>query len=256
MTLKHDCEGETRGKSAKRPHTMAHLRRPLAALPTCHAVDHFCERGGRSSRAAPGTYPLVMRVRSARLDDLPAIYRICDDSGPFDGPGSRSPELLGHVYAGPYVVGPATRSVVVVDDHGVAGYLLCALDSDAFEEWRDAMWWPGLRADYPLALQGRSRADQEVVELIHSPPVAPASIAAQYPAHLHIDLLPRLQGRGIGGQLVRDLIDELGARGISGLHLDVGSDNAGAIAFYRRLGFSELAKGSDSIFMGIAAPTA
>ena len=191
-----------------------------------------------------------MLVRPTRLDDLPAVYRICDALGMFEGPEPRSPELLGHVWAGPYLVGPATRSVVVVDEQGVAGYLLCALDTNAFEEWREAAWWPGLRADYPRTLAGRSPGDQEVVDLIYDPPVASPSIVARYPAHLHIDLLPRIQGKGIGGQLIRDLIEELGERGIPGLHLDVGSDNTGAIAFYRRLGFDELERSADSVFMG------
>ena len=119
-----------------------------------------------------------------------------------------------------------------------------------FEEWREAEWWPGLRADYPLELATRSAADQEVVELIHAPPVASPSIVERYPAHLHIDLLPRIQRQGIGGRLIGELIDELGHRGIPGLHLDVGSDNEGAIALYRRLGFVELEHGSDSVFMG------
>src|SRR6478736_1278178 len=48
---------------------------------------------------------------------------------------ARSPELLGHVYAGPYVVAPLTRSVVVLDEEGVGGYLLCARDTRAHEAW-------------------------------------------------------------------------------------------------------------------------
>jgi ribosomal protein S18 acetylase RimI-like enzyme len=190
-----------------------------------------------------------MRVRPARLDDLPAVYRLCHQLGMPSGPEPRQPELLGHVYAGAYVVAPGTRSVVVVDELGVAGYLLCALDTVAFETWRDEHWWPGLRGDYPRELEGRSAADQEVVDLIHSPPLAPPDIAARYPAHLHIDLYPRLQGRGIGGRLIGALIDELAERGIHGLHLDVGSDNTGAIAFYRRLGFAEVRRMPDSILM-------
>jgi len=192
-----------------------------------------------------------MFVRPARLDDLPAIYRICDETGTFVSEDDRTPELLGHVYAGPYVVaGENTRSVVVVDGHGVAGYLLCALDTNAFERWRETTWWPGLRVDYPRVLGGRSAADQEVVDLIHAPPVASASIVTQYPAHLHIDLLPRIQGCGIGGKLIRELIEDVAGRGVVGLHLDVGSENVRAIALYRRLGFTELERTSDSLFMG------
>ena len=195
-------------------------------------------------------------MRPSRVDDLPAVYRICDQLGMTADQSPRTPELLGHVYAGPYVVGPGTRSVVVLGDEGVAGYLLCALDTNAFEQWREAEWWPALRAEYPLVVAGRSAADQEVVELIHTPPVASPSIVERYPAHLHIDLLPSIQRQGIGGRLIGELIEELGRRGIPGLHLDVGSDNAGAIALYRRLGFVELEHGPDSVFMGREIPRA
>jgi ribosomal protein S18 acetylase RimI-like enzyme len=191
-----------------------------------------------------------MRVRVARTDDLPVVYRICEETGfpPIDVP--RTPELLGHVYAGPYLVGPYTRSRVVVDDAGVGGYLLCATDAEAFEQWQDEAWWPSLREDFPLHVPGRSRSDQEVVALIHDPPRAPAWVLEEHPAHLHIDLLPRLQGAGLGPRLIAELLDALHARGVRGVHLDVGADNARGIAVYRRLGFKELDRGEDSIFMG------
>ena len=191
-----------------------------------------------------------MRVRPARLDDLPAVYAICDELGMVAEAQPRTRELLGHVYAGPYIVAPATRSVVVVDELGVAGYLLCATDTAAFTAWCESSWWPGLRADYPRAAVGRAVADQEVVDLIHAPPTASSGVAAEYPAHLHIDMLPRVRGRGLGSRLIRDLLVDLSHRGIPGVHLDVASDNARAIALYSRLGFAELERGPDSVFMG------
>ena len=39
--------------------------------------------------------------------------------------------------------------LVAVDDQGVAGYLLSADDSRAFEAWAEAEWWPPLRERYP-----------------------------------------------------------------------------------------------------------
>lgn len=191
-----------------------------------------------------------MRVRPARLDDLPAVYAICDELGMVAEAQPRTRELLGHVYAGPYIVAPATRSVVVVDELGVAGYLLCATDTAAFTAWCESSWWPGLRADYPRAAVGRAVADQEVVDLIHAPPTASSGVAAEYPAHLHIDMLPRVRGRGLGSRLIRDLLVDLSHRGIPGVHLDVASNNTRAIALYSRLGFAELERGPDSVFMG------
>jgi ribosomal protein S18 acetylase RimI-like enzyme len=63
---------------------------------------------------------------------------------------------------------------------------------------------------------------------------------ADYPAHLHIDLLPRIQQKGIGRNLMDALFAELARQKVRGLHLGVGSSNTGAVAFYKRTGFSVL----------------
>jgi len=62
----------------------------------------------------------------------------------------------------------------------------------------------------------------------------------EYPAHLHIDLLPRLQGQGIGRSLIATLVEALQERGVPGLHLTMDAANTGAAAFYERLGFTPL----------------
>jgi GNAT superfamily N-acetyltransferase len=62
----------------------------------------------------------------------------------------------------------------------------------------------------------------------------------EFPAHLHIDLLPELQGQGVGRRLIRALLGELAERGVPGVHLGVSPRNTGARAFYSRLGFRPL----------------
>ncbi|MBE2212416.1 MAG: GNAT family N-acetyltransferase, partial [Opitutaceae bacterium] len=62
--------------------------------------------------------------------------------------------------------------------------------------------------------------------------------AGAYPAHLHIDLLPVLQGRGVGRRLMDAFLGALRVRGVPGVHLGVSTANPGAIAFYERLGFA------------------
>ena len=76
-----------------------------------------------------------------------------------------------------------------------------------------------LRARYPLVDDG-SR-DVELLRLIHEPEVTPAELAEAYPAHLHIDLLERARGRGLGRLLIERLLGELRARGVPGVHLGV-----------------------------------
>jgi len=71
-----------------------------------------------------------------------------------------------------------------------------------------------------------------------------------YPAHLHIDLLPGIQGKGQGRILINTLFNELVQKGVSGLCLGVGSSNLGAIAFYRKMGFSVLEEHEWGFTMG------
>ena len=77
---------------------------------------------------------------------------------------------------------------------------------------------------------------------------------AEYPAHLHIDLLPRLQGRGVGRRLVDTLLDALRRRGVPGVHLGVDAANTRAIGFYEHVGFAPIGPdhdGSDGWLFGL-----
>ncbi|HKJ28087.1 MAG TPA: GNAT family N-acetyltransferase [Anaerolineales bacterium] len=65
---------------------------------------------------------------------------------------------------------------------------------------------------------------------------------AQYPAHLHINTHPDHQRKGIGHKLIQAYEANLMARGVPGYHLLVGGDNEIGIAFYRKLGLTELKK--------------
>ena len=68
-------------------------------------------------------------------------------------------------------------------------------------------------------------------------------IVATHPAHLHIDLLPRFQGRGLGRRLLDHLFEGLRAAGADAVHLGVSPENTNAIAFYEHLGFEVLVEG-------------
>ena len=92
----------------------------------------------------------------------------------------------------------------------------------------------------------------ELIELLHQPPFADDLVVVPFPAHLHIDLLERVRGLGFGRLLIERLLDELRRRNSPGVHLDVALDNPNAIAFYRHLGFDEVARGDGSMLMGLA----
>lgn len=195
-------------------------------------------------------------IRAALPMDLPGAYHVClltGDSGKDGTALFRNPDLLGHVYVGAYIVGEPELALVVADEDGIAGYCLAAADTRGFEAWCEARWWPVLREQYPLPPDGAAGAtpDDELVAAIHAPSRAPDAIVRDYPAHLHIDLLERTRGLGFGRRLIERQLAALRERGVPGVHLDVASDNANAIAFYEHLGFAIVHPLETSILMGL-----
>lgn len=180
--------------------------------------------------------------RRVTAADVPALREIClrtGDAGRDATARTRWPELLADVYATPYAVHEARFGTVVEDADGVAGYLLGCRDSAAFERWREAEWWPPLRAHYPRP-EDAEEFDAGPLRTVHGG-VGPETVWATHPSHLHVDLLPRLQGKGIGRALLERVCAQLAADGSPGVHLGVSAANAGALAFYRRTGLQELA---------------
>ena len=191
-------------------------------------------------------------IRTATLQDLPGAYRVClltGDAGRDATRLFRNPELLGHVFVGPYLVGHPDLASVVVDDDGVAGYGLAAADTRAFEQWTETNRWPTLRAEYPVRTDGSPEA--ELIASIHAPPPAADGLLDEYPSHLHVDLVERVRGQGYGRRLIERVLAQLREGGSSGVHFHVASSNANAVEFYRHLGFAELERRTDSILMGL-----
>ena len=192
-------------------------------------------------------------IRAPRFSDTAAVYRVCFETGysPEEIADRRpTPELLGQVWAGPYLGFAPEWCRVVVDAQGVAGYLLAVPSTAAFERWAEAAWWPQLRVDHPADDPSLSPADRSVAALLASPPNSPPEVAAAFPAHLHIDFLDRLRGQGCARTLIDDLADRLRAAGVPGVHLGVSPRNTNAIGLYGHLGFEELSRDAHTIWMG------
>ena len=185
-----------------------------------------------------------VRIRPCQPADLDDVYRIClltADNGQDGTSLFTDPRLPGHLFAGPYVRFEPSLALVAEDSGGVGGYTLGALDSRAFEERLERDWWPALRTDYPEPDldAGLATPEQHAIHDIHHPWRTADELVARFPSHLHIDLLPRMQGRGIGRRLIATMIAALRDRGSPGLHLFVSRGNERAAGFYRHLGFSE-----------------
>jgi GNAT superfamily N-acetyltransferase len=182
----------------------------------------------------------VAEVRPYRPGDLADLYWIADAADP---DGCADARLVGEVFAAPYAMASPTTVFVAEDAAGVGGYIVGAPDTRAFEARLEADWWPKLRAAHadPSGRPHESWTRDDVMKwLIHHYRRAPDEAVTEHPAHLHINLLPRLQGRGVGRQLMVRWLEAARGEGAAGAHLAVGPDNARAIAFYRRCGFRQL----------------
>ena len=193
-------------------------------------------------------------IRPAAPRDEAQLYEIClrtADAGGDATPLHNDASLPGHVWAAPYLHHSPEHAFVVIDAADVArGYVLAALDSRDFEATLERSWWPGLRARYPGQADDRTPADQDTVALIHDPPVAAEPLLRAYPSHLHIDLLPEVQGCGNGRRLVQTVLASLAAAGSPGVHLGVSARNVRAIGFYEAVGFTELGRNDHGVAFG------
>jgi ribosomal protein S18 acetylase RimI-like enzyme len=191
-------------------------------------------------------------IRPYQSCDLDALYDVCvrtaaDGDDLTDQIGD--PLLPGHVYAAPYGVLEPAMAFVVEDDDGVGGYVVGTLDTEAFAERCEAEWLPDLRARYPMGTAA-TPADRRYIALIHAFPRQDAAIVADYPAHLHIDLLPRVQGLGLGRALIERFAAAATSDGSSGVHLGVSRTNERAVSFYRHVGFETLRTDPTSFVLG------
>lgn len=178
-------------------------------------------------------------IRKYHPKDANNLKRICIETASEVFQGKKLTETaLTEVYCRYYIEHEPENCFVVVDkDDEAKGYILCAKDYETYKKvfkqnylktWNLATLIMG-----NLSLNG-----------LHD-------FAQEYPAHLHIDLLPECQGQGFGSKLVRLLIDHLKEQKIPGLMLHVGGDNDGAIRFYKRCGFKELHVDKLGVLMGM-----
>jgi len=188
----------------------------------------------------------MVEIRAFRPADLDALYRICLATGAGGDDASRlyrDPKLVGHVYVAPYAVFSPESVFVAEDSDGVGGYIVGVPDTRAFEARLEAEWWPELRKLYPEPTEEPRASwsrDKLMSHRIHHPGRTTSEIVEPYPSHLHINLLPRLRGRGLGRQLMERWLGSIRDLGSRGAHLAVGAANSRAIRFYRACGFHEL----------------
>lgn len=187
-------------------------------------------------------------IRPIQISDEPAVIDICyrtgymgedlTGSGRFD-----DRRLFGLLFALYYVYYEAKSCYVAIGDGTgeQAGYLLGTADSalQARRFSRRMIWRIAARA----LLYSIWRYPESFKTLLHfnrvqrtMPPLH--DLYKDYPAHLHINMAPGYQRRGMGSMLIERFEESMRSRGACGVHLVTSERNTKALSFYERHGYS------------------
>jgi len=153
----------------------------------------------------------------------------------------RAQALLFATYVDYYIEHEPHNCFVVADDEDNAvGYIFCAQDYRSYREI--------FLRDYAPRTKGFSPHMRiECLGAAH----LPRFFYKEYPAHLHIDILPEYQRMGLGTELMDALTAQLRAKGVRGVMLGVGSKNEKGRNFYKKYGFRQVGRVPFSIVMGL-----
>lgn len=167
-------------------------------------------------------------IRRARKSDLKDVEHICRMTA---GDEARADDTIGEAiaksFSSYYIRECVDTCFVLSDDTDKAvGYILCEPDYRRFRKIFTA-------TDVPII----SKISKKYGNAARFYPLPYTLWGKKYPAHLHIDILDEYQSKGYGSLLMKALLEELESRNINGVMLTTGSDNYGAVRFYKRLGF-------------------
>jgi len=182
-------------------------------------------------------------ARPYRPSDRRDLYDVCvrtADAGGDARGAYADDELVGDLFAGPYAMLEPGLAFVVEVEERVVGYVVGTASTPRFAERYRAEWIPALgdrRPAPPDPLPGDPTPDEVMLHLHHHPERLLVPGLEPYPAHLHVDLLPHVQGRGLGRVLVDTWGRAAAEAGAPALHVGMLTANAPARAFYDALGF-------------------
>jgi ribosomal protein S18 acetylase RimI-like enzyme len=198
----------------------------------------------------------MIRLRIFKEQDLESLYSISLATGHVGGDATslyKDGRMIGHIYSAPYAMLCPNFCFVAEDTTGVAGFIVGTIDTRSFEEQLELDWWPGLRAIYADPCNDPPSswsADQRRSFMIHHPRRTPAEIVEAYPSHLHVNLLPRGQGQGIGSSLLDLWLLTARKSGATSVHVGTNAQNLRALRFWEKCGFEPIRAVSPSTESG------
>ncbi|HKL58416.1 MAG TPA: GNAT family N-acetyltransferase [Sphaerochaeta sp.] len=183
-------------------------------------------------------------IRQATEQDIPYLYEISLKTTLSGLDGTEyfhDPYCVGHYYAAPYFFFEPSLCFIAVDEYNrPSGYIVGTSDTAAFKSWMNSHWLPPLKKHYANITTYKSENEEDIIRLINKGPGEGVWEHVGYPAHLHINLLDNLQGKGLGKALMLTFMEGVQKTGVEGIHLGVDGRNTRAFGFYEKMGFTKL----------------
>jgi hypothetical protein len=91
---------------------------------------------------------MSFHIRPYQTKDHNDVYTICLKTGDAGSDASnlyKDPNLLGHIYAGPYINLEPESAFMLEDEIGICGYIIGALDTQSFFNKVKLNWLPALQ---------------------------------------------------------------------------------------------------------------
>lgn len=181
-----------------------------------------------------------MKIRTLAPKDLPAVRAASRKASLHQDRTLRQWELAALKYVDYYPCHAGSTSLgLELEDGTLAGYVLCATDPDAYFRQLEQEYAPAMEALMPGSYEPFLEAQSYIREF-----------ARDYPAHLHINVVPEAQNLKAGTRLMEALLALLKEKGIPGVCLGVDSSRKQAVHFYEKNGFHVLRDAGDTLFMG------
>ncbi len=182
-----------------------------------------------------------MTIRPYESKDKENVRFVCLNS---EGPCKSSKRGINFglaVYCDYYIEKEPHNCFVAADESDKAvGYIICAEDFDKF--------YPVFLDEYYTRIKKwefkRRRSALRSV-------IPHEKYKEEYPAHLHIDVLPEYQRMGLGHKMTDALLAHLKEKGVKGLMLTTWIKNEKGRGFYDKYGFTLLAEMKNCAVYGI-----
>ncbi len=143
---------------------------------------------------------MTQTIRPYAPADLPALREICLRTAAAGGDATglySSDDVMPDLFCEPYLLLEPELASVIETETGMAGYIIGTADTRSFVDRYEQQWMPRLAAKY-THVDPPVTPEEKLLHLGFTPRRMLIEEVDEFPAHLHIDLLPEVQGRGVG----------------------------------------------------------